>query len=326
MGAIMNGIIGLFRFIFGNKGKIFGTVAVTVCFLAILFPINDLNDLITSQISSLTNRKVFLQFDSMSLSPIGPKLTLEKVFVESSDFPTLTSDLLSLNPSLMSLISRQPEGSITAQGLFKGDVQISVSTASKSEAGAARSKIELQAKELNLKDIREFTNLPVPLLGKLNISSTALADLTLTEQPEMDLNVTISQFEMPSSSIDTFATGPILLPTLKFSSVEMKGKLANGKFTIESAKIGTAKDEFYGDIKGDFGLTLRNENNVVRPIFGAYNLDINLKANTAFYQRANFFFLSIADRYKSEVPGGVQFKFKLSGASFGPPPTYSPLR
>lgn len=322
----MNAIIGLFRFIFNNKGRIFGTVIVTIFFLAVLFPLNDLNDLITSQVSTLTNRKVFVQFDSMSFSPIGPKLTLEKVFVESSDFPTLTSDLLSLNPSLMSFINRQPEGSITAQGLFKGDVQISVSSTSKSESGANRSKIELQAKELNLKDIRDFTNLPVPLLGKLNVSSTVLADLTLTEQPEMDLSVTISQFEMPSSSIDTPATGPILLPTLKFSSIEMKGKLAGGKFTIESAKIGTAKDEFYGDIKGDFGLTLRNENNIVHPIFGAYNLDINLKAKTAFYQRASFFFLAIADKYKTEVPDGVQFKFKVSGASFGPPPTYSPLR
>ncbi len=322
----MNGILGIFRFVFKNKGRIFGTVAVTIFFLVVLFPLNDLNDLITSQISTLTNRKVFVQFESMTVSPLGPKLTLEKVFVESSDFPTVTSDLLSLNPSLMSLISRQPEGSVTAQGLFKGEVQISVSSTSKSEAGANRSKIELQAKDLNLKDIRDFTNLPVPLLGKLNVSSTALADLTLTEQPEMDLSVTISPFEMPSSSIDTPATGPILLPTLKFSSVEMKGKLAGGKFTIESAKIGTVKDEFYGDIKGDFGLTLRNENNVVRPIFGAYNLDINLNAKTAFYQRANFFFLVIADKYKTEVPDGVQFKFKVSGASFGPPPTYSPLR
>ncbi len=322
----MNKVIGLFRFIFSNKGGILAALALTIFFFCVLFPLNDLNDLITSKVSEITNRKVFLQFDSMSINPIGPSLTLEKIFVESTEFPAITSDFLSVSPSFRSLITRQPEGSIKAQGLFKGEVQLSMNSAAKSESGVARSKIEIQAKDLSLKEIRDFTNLPVPLLGKVNVNSSVIADLALTEQPEMDLNLSISEFEMPSSSIDTPATGPILLPTLKFSSIEMKGKLAGGKFTIESAKLGTTKDEFYGDIKGDFGLTLKMQNNVIQPSFGAYNFDINLKASSAFFQRANFFFLALSDKYKTELSDGIQFRFKISGASFGPPPTYSPLR
>ncbi|MFZ3229409.1 MAG: type II secretion system protein GspN [Pseudobdellovibrio sp.] len=319
----MNGIIFAFRFIFANKWKIVLTAWFTLIFIFILFPFNDLNDLISAQISKLTQNKIFVQFDRMNLSPIGPKISLEKIFVESGSTPTITADDVSVSPSLSSLISKQPEGTITASGILKGDVEIRLKSAAKSESGLARSKLDIQAKNLSLKEIRDLAQLPMPLRGTLSITSTALADLTFTEQPEAEMAIAILKFEMPSSSVALADMGRVNLPELKFATVELKGKLANGKFIIENGKLGNNKDELYGDIKGDLSVTFQNRDGQITPILGGYNIDLNLKATTAFKERAKFF-LTFLDGYKSEVADGTQYKFKIQALA-GMPPQFTQL-
>lgn len=322
---MMNVIILSFRFIFRHKWKIFSTLGLTLVFLFILFPINDLNDLITSQVSKLTKKNVFVQFESMSFNPLVPKLTLEKVFVEGKSIPTITSEILTVSPSLKSLFSKQPEGTVAASGFLKGDMQISLFSAAPTDSGLKRSRIELQAKDLNLKDLRELASLPMPLLGKLSANSSALVDLTFTEQPDADLNMNILRFEMPSSSVIFGDLGRVNLPNLKISMVELKGKLSAGKFIIESGKIGNANDELFGDVKGEINLTFLNTGNQIQPQVGGYDIDLNLKASTAFKEQAKFF-LGFLDGYRTDLPDGARYKFKIKSVAAGMPPQFTPLR
>lgn len=322
---MMNGIILSFRFLFANKWKIILTVWFSLIFIFILFPFNDLNDLISAQISKLTQNKVFVQFEEMHLNPFGPKISLNKIFVETGSMPAITTDELSVSPSIFSLISKQPEGTVTASGLFKGDLEIHLKSGPKSEQGVARSKLDIQAKNLSIKDMREIAQVPLALRGTLNLNATALADLTLTEQPEAEMNLTIQKFEMPSGSISMADMGRVNVPEIKFTNVELKGKLSNGKFVIETGKLGTNKDELYGDIKGDLTLTFQNQNGQVVPFVGGYNIDLNLKASAAFKERAKFF-LTFLDGYKTELPDGTQYKFKIQAAAAGMPPQFTQLR
>lgn len=322
---MMNGIIKAFRFVFANKWKIILTVWFTLIFIFVLFPFNDLNDLISAQVSKLTQNKVFLQFEELHLNPFGPKISLNKVFVESGNMPALTSEELSVSPSLSSLISKQPEGTIVANGFLKGDVEIHLKSGAKTESGLVRSRLDIQAKNIGIKEIRELAQLPVALRGTLNLNATAQADLTFTDQPEAEINLVIQKFEMPSGSVNLADMGRVNLPEIKFATVELKGKLANGKFTIETGKLGTNKDELYGDIKGDLTLTFQNQNGQITPFVGGYNIDLNLKATAGFKERAKFF-LTFLDGYKTEMADGTQYKFKIQAAAAGIPPQFTPLR
>ena len=321
----MNFIILSFRFIFKHKWKFFSTLCLTLIFLFILFPINDLNDLITSQISKFTKKNVFVQFETISINPFVPKITLEKLFIEGQTFPTITTENLSMSPSLNSLFSKQPEGSVMAQGFLKGDIQVSVKAAASSDSGLKRSRIELQAKDLNLKDVRELANLPMPLLGKLSVTSSAIVDLTFTEQPEMEINLNILRFEMPSNSVFLGDLGRVNLPNIKMSLIELKGKLLAGKFTIESGKLGNANDELFGDIKGEVNLTFTNAGSQIVPVLGGYDIDLNLKASSAFKEQAKFF-LGFLDGYRTDLPDGARYKFKIKSVSANMPPQFTPLR
>ncbi len=322
---MMNAIILSFRFAFKHKWKFFSTVFFILIFIFILFPLNDLNDLITSQVSKLTHKNIFVQFETMSLNPFGPKLTLEKVFVETSQIPSISVDKLSAAPSFSSLFSKQPEGTVKAEGFLKGDVQVSLKSAPKSESGLSRSRIEVQAKDLNLKDIREVANLPMALLGKISVTSAVTADFTFTEQPEMEINLNILRFEMPSSSVLLGDLGRVNLPTVKMSLIELKGKLAAGKFTIESGKLGSANDELFGDVKGEVNLTFINAGSQVIPVMGGYDIDLNLKASPAFKEQAKFF-LGFLDGYRTDLPDGARYKFKIKAVAAGMPPQFTPLR
>ena len=83
----MNGFVIFFRFLFSNYKRILLIFVLTLVFLILLFPLGDLNDLISSQVSKLTNGQVYFQFDNMHLNPLAtsdtaPHLDMRRIFCD----------------------------------------------------------------------------------------------------------------------------------------------------------------------------------------------------------------------------------------------------
>lgn len=321
---MMNSIVIFFRFLFSHKWKIVFTLFLSVVFIVILFPLSDLNDLVSSQVSKQTQNQVFLQFDKMSLNPIPVSLSLENVYVETRQLSALTSQEVRVQPSIAALLARKPGGTVTAKGFLKGEVEVSLKPAS-SNGAVDKSEIHLNAQNINLKDAREAANISLPIKGQLSIESHAIADLTMTEQPEMDLNLVISKFELPSTSIALQDFGQLSLPELKLGRIELKGRLNNGRFQIETGKLGTAQDEFYGDVTGNLNLTFQNIQGQIVPVIGGYDLSLDLKAAQSFQDKARFF-LSFLDGYKVQSGATAGYKFKVQASAMGMPPQFIPLK
>lgn len=328
---MMNGIVIFFRFLKNNFGKFVLGLFLVVLFLYILFPFSDLNDLVSAQVSKLTQNRVFLQFDDLHINPVTASISLDKVFVETPQVSSITVEELSASPSIASLIQGKPGGHVHAQGFLKGDLKISLSptAASKTEGkeGAASVKynVDLSAQNLSLKELKDMMNLSLPLKGQLNLSTQAVADITFAEQPEGEVSLSINKFELPPSGISLADMGRVNLPEIKLGQIELKGKLANGKFVIETGKVGTTKDDFYGEVKGELGLTLQNMGGQVVPLIGAYSISLDLKANNAFKERAKFF-LSFLDGYKRDLPDGAQYKFRIQAQAMGLPPQFTSMQ
>ncbi len=315
----------LFGIIFSSKLKILVMILSTLVFLLVLFPINDLGDFVSSQVARLTGNKVFLQFEElkMSLFP-APGMKVEQVFVEAQGVPGISVQEIRFAPAVMGMISQKPYGTVDAKGLFKGDVQISVKSGSRSENGGERQRVEISAKKLSLQDLREVARLPVMMKGKLDLESTALVDLSFTEQPDVDVNLNISQFELPPSNVNT-PMGPLTMPDLKLTSVEIKGRLAGGKLIIEHGQIGKESDEMRGTITGNLDLSLANQGGVINPVIGGYTFNIDLRMKNNFLNRASTF-LILVDQYKTPTAEGAQYKFKVSAANTMMPPSIGAVR
>lgn len=308
-----------------GKGKIFVMVFSALVFLFFLFPFDDLSDLISSQVSKLSNNSVYLQFErlKMSLFPT-PGVKMDQVYIESLRTPALTAEELVITPSVSGLIQQKPYGHVAAKGLLKGDVDVQVGKGTKTENGVDRQKIEISAKKISLHDLRELANLPVLLKGQLDLQTTALADLSFQEQPDIEVDMTISKFELPPANVNT-PMGPLTLPDLKLSTVELKGRLAAGRFVIENGTIGKPGDELYGTIKGNIGLTIVNRGNGFGQQIGAYNFEVDLKTKRSFQDRAALF-LTFIDGYKTPTNEGAQYKFKVSATNPMMPPSIGAAR
>ena len=146
----MNYIILFFRFIYQHIGKILSAVILCVIFIFVLFPFSDLNDFISSKISELTQKKVFVQFEDMHINPLSPSVSLDQVHLEAGNIDNLSIDSIMAKPSLMALIKRQAGGHLTADGLFKGQLDLKLTPISTLESGAQKLTIDLEAQKMNL--------------------------------------------------------------------------------------------------------------------------------------------------------------------------------
>lgn len=308
-----------------SKGKIFVMVLSALAFVFILFPFDDLSDLISSQVSKLSNNSVYLQFDKLKMSLFPqPGVQMNHVYIESLRTPALSAQELVITPSISGLIAQKPYGQVSAKGLLKGDVDIQVGKGSKTENGLERHRVEVTAKKVSLHDIRELANLPVLLKGQLNLQTTALADLSFQEQPDVELDLSISKFELPPSNVNT-PMGPLTLPDLKLTTLELKGRLSAGRFIIETGTIGKPGDDLYGSIKGDIALTINNRGGSFAPQVGAYNFEVDLRTKKSFQDRAALF-LTFIDGYKTPTSEGGQYKFKLTATNPMMPPSIGAAR
>lgn len=321
----MENVFKFFRMLKANKGRLFVMVASAIVFVFLLFPFDDLSDLISSQVSKLTNNSVYLQFERMKLSLFPqPGMKMDRVYIESLRTPALTAQELVITPSVTGLIQQKPYGHVSAKGFLKGDVDLQVNKGPRSDNGIERQKIEVKAQKISLNDVRELANLPVLLKGQLNLETTALADLSFQEQPEVELNMVINQFELPPSNVNT-PMGPLTLPDLKLSTVELRGRLSAGRFIIETGTIGRPGDELTGTIKGNIGITIQNQGGRFAQQIGAYNFDIDLKTKRSFQDRAALF-LTFIDGFKTPTADGAQYKFKVSASNPMMPPSIGAVR
>jgi hypothetical protein len=231
---------------------------------------------------------------------------------------------IEISPSIGSLISQKPAGTLTAKGIFRGDVEIEIKPGKRTEAGAQTQVLSLRAQSLSLAEINKIAELPIMLKGKLNLTTSGMADPTFVDQPDFDLEMHIDQLDLPSSTVNTMM-GPLNLPDLKLSSVELKGRLSAGRFNIEKGNIGKEGDELFGTIKGGMSLVIQNQGGNIRPILGAYDLSLDLSIKKSFQDKAALF-LSFLDAYKSPLTDGARYQFRVNATSPQMPPALGAVR
>jgi len=315
----------IFSSLLQNKSKILILILSTIVFIFILFPFDELGDLVSSQVAKMTGNQLSIQFDRMSLNlfPIG--VQFGNVHVDPANAPSLSADELGVHPSIAGLISQKPYGSISADGFLKGNLNVKVSSAPKTEKGTERHRLEISAKKISLNQIRQMANLPVNLKGSMNIDTTAMADLALIEQPEVsELSLSINQFELPSGSINMNGF-EVTIPGLKLSQLELKGRMNEGKFYIESSQIGKPGDEVVGQVKGTWNIEFINAGGRPMPRFGAYDLQLDLKLKKSFQEKASSYLLFVDNFKKPMADGSAQYKIKLVGVDMIAPPRMIPI-
>lgn len=301
----------VFGFLWGQKWKISLIQILIPLFILIQFPVDDLNDMITTQVSKLTGGRVYLQFDKLDLGFVPLSLTMEKMSLDLPGLSTLNINQLEVYPSVVNLLLQKPAGEIQAQGVFRGNLTASLSPGKKLENGAPSQDIEIDASQIQLAELRQFLRLPVAIRGRADLKAKGYLDLTFSAPPDISAELQSPDLELSSSTVNT-VMGPLNLPDLKVSRLNFKGRLSNNQLLVEETNIGKETDEILGNVKGQLGLELKPMNGGVFPIMGNYNYKVDLRVKKSLEDRAKLF-LMLVDAHKRPEGADSRFRFNIVG-------------
>lgn len=306
------------------KGFIFLSLMSSILFFALFFPTSDLTDLVSSKVSELTKNQVYLQFQDMHLSVFsGLGLKLDTVTLDLPGMPSMNADRIIISPSLFSLFRGKPGGSIEALGFFRGQVKVSLAPPLRSE-GTDVQDFDLNVRDLRIQDLKSLIQLPVLLKGQINGQVKSKLDLSFAKQPEGQASINLEKLEFPSQMIQT-PMGPLGLPEVATSRIDVRGTLSEGLLRIEEARLGKAGEDLSGLIKGQMKMEMKKVGTKMVPVFGAYSIDIDLTLSPSLRERA-VLFLSFIDRFKVVRDQETRYQFRLAAQNTFMPPTMTPIR
>ncbi len=321
IGQLINSFLNIFRF---HKTKILVVLVSALVFSFLMFPYDDLSEVVSSLVSERTNGQVSLQFEKLGIQifPL-PALAIEDVVVESSFLPPLAASGASLAPSVSGFLSFRPGFNANIYQVFNGDVSIELKTGKKTEQGVSTQNLRLEIDRIDLAKANEAIDLPLKLQGRLSGDTKVNLDPSFVNQPEGDVTINVKELRFPAATIAT-QMGPTALPGMSWSNIQLNGRLTGGKLIIERAELGSATDLLNGVIKGDveFRLEPRGAGGA-GVVWGAYQLNVDLNVNSKV-ERELIILQALLGTYKSTTTTGAKYKFRVSGQRFGMAPAFGP--
>lgn len=335
MGSISGAISGLISFFRNNLGKLVLFPFVVLLWVPFIFPYGDLRAVISTTGSRLMGEGTAIDFDTMALGLGFPvSFDFEGFEFVRTGLPVLSADRLTATPSLGALIRRKPGGKVEADGFFAGQVKASLSpgAALKENAGnkhditANISGIQLALLTTALKraGILNFT-----AQGSIDSQATATIDPTFGDQPVADLNLSANTIAVPSISVPIPGMGPVQTPSLQFAKLDFKGKLQEGKLQIEDFTFGQGSDSLSGRVRGELGLSLKNDGGRIRAMTGAMDLRVELSVSQSMMDAMTKSGVALAllmvEKFKTVAGDNLKYGFRVQSTASSPTPKLLPL-
>lgn len=317
-------ILAPFSYLFREQKKLMALMLLmTFVFAILIFPYEDLSDVISELVAKASQNQVFVQFDDLGLGVLPPSLKMTNVALDTPVLPTIKAKRLYLSPNLAGLLAFSPGFSAEIDDVLKGQVDIDLRAGKKINDNIRLQTAVIRLKEIDLKALTSFLQAPVDLEGRLGADLAGNVDPTFTEQPDGSITVTISNFHLPPSTIPT-PMGPYTPPNIEISNVVLKGTIKAGNFEISEGTFGQTGEPINGRIKGRIAVRLRMMGPQLVPDFGAYELKVDLSFDRT--TESNFkLFLSFLDKFRTVTGSGSRYAFRLAGPNFYMPPNPSAL-
>lgn len=330
----MNEAIQKFLFVLKNKKLLILKVSSTyllffLIFTMLMFPFSYLSNYLTTAVAKATGNQVFLKSKDIHLS-LFPAfgVELEDVELETVQIPKVQAGRLIISPSLIGLITDLPKMQNPQPGAAPviPDVSLKLydflgsNTEAKINKTDGKQKIVLSTKKLELKQLSSLDLLPIRLIGELNLNLNSLVDTSFKQQPEGDIEISISKLTIPSTNIAIPGMGSIPLPKLSVSDVRIKGRITDGRLIIEQAKMGKPNEKLSLELIGQLTMSVLPSPRGPRVNWGAYSLQTVFNVDSKL---ANDLLLeALLGKHKvKETNQKMTFGIRMTGRSFYSPPT-----
>lgn len=321
--ALIQFIKNIFKY---HKKKIFLAFISALVFLVFLFPYDDLSDFITGQVSKATDHQVFLSFDKIvfSFTPT-PGLTLKSVNVETPFLPPMKIKEVSASPSLVKLLAFQLAVSLSLKGLWDGNLDFT-GEFGKVEDVSYMPLMAAKFTNISLKEIAtvlgQTLKTSIDVSGKLN-GRVELSTTSFKEQPSGEVEVLVGDLRLPRSISTNI--GPLTLPDIKFSELQVKARLVGGEVIIDEGTLGQRGEPISGKFKGKMSMNLDRFGTRTNIVFKEYELKMDFHIQKAIQSKLSLF-LSFIDKFKKVTNDGSRYTLKISASKPSIVPQLDPVR
>ncbi len=312
-----------------HKMKVVFSVIAFVFFLVVLFPFDDLSDVVTEKIAQATHDQIFLRFDHLGIAFLPPALEMDNVTLETPFLAAVKASSMTLTPAIGRLLMLQPGVRFSAAALFKGDLTGSVGMVKKNNHDQV--EFSTKYKNLDLLTISQFFESQWEVSGKANIvADNGIFDPSLTDPPKAELEVSAENVGLPNTlPANIPILGGTIIPTMKFSDVGVKGRLVNRELIIDESNLGGESDPFRGKVKGKLEVDFRQGPGGIYPQMGGYDLSLNIEMDRSFesdlQKRLPIVYDQIT-KYKSVTGKGSRYSLRLRSQNPMNPPEVTPIQ
>lgn len=325
--------------IWSRKIYIAVSLGSALFFFVMFFPFNDLSLAISSTVARMTNNQVYVQASQLNFHLIPkPAISATDIEIETA-LPPIKAQWAKFTPGLFSLLFSAPTlikasggdpqamkdmssalgMSFDAQGIWGGELELSVGSGKKGERGP-RSRIYLSLEEVNLAEVQRWSQISTAFSGQASFETDILVSPSFEEQPDGEYNIHISKFNLPAGTVSVpmgEATFPISVPHLTLAEVVLKGRLVGGNLVIEQGQFGRPQDPLNGRIKGQLGLRFQPSGQGIVPQFGSYNLTVDLNTSATVQKELSFAFFPLEPAKQPVAGGGARYLFRATGQGIG---------
>lgn len=289
----------ILSFIKNNKYLILLSFALTLIFIILLLPYNDINTYISSKINTYTNGKIqfkakkFYILPSLSLGFNDNLISYKKTEaqIKKITIKPLWLDSLLLNFGI----------NVTAYSIFGGDITFSLKQ--------IKSKKHNLAFNANLQNI-SLDKLPlnsIKLGGKVSAIFQTLIDVNLFNTPNINIKIDSNKKIQIFNSKIPSNFGPIQIPSTSFSKLKAMITTKNEVVNIKTLELGSPTDNIYIKIKGNINLKIKKERRTKILSVKSYKLSIYIKAQQVPSQLKSLF--SLINSYQL----GNTYSFNIKG-------------
>lgn len=326
MKPVLDFLTNVVRF---HKLKIAATLGFAAVFFVLLFPYDDLGNLLTTTIYNGSGQQVYVHAQDLELGVLPvPGIQANDVNIEpgarGTPFTPLHFDSLSIRPMLMALLTLRGGASLEASGLFGGVASLSAKTVSTlfSAQQGAFEITDLALQDLSISSILAYAigaNPSFKIGGRVNAASSSLRiDPTSKEPLAGDLGLTLENVVLPTTiPIPNFGEFQDM-PQVKIQKADFRTQLANNKLRITQGNLGVAdRDPISGRILGEVDIRPGPGGGFVP---GQFNICVEINVTQSFYDALAKRLGSAIDLIKSGTEGfrrrdeqGIKYGFTATG-------------
>ncbi len=331
---MITAIANVFKY---HKAKVGLVILSTLLIGVMIFPYDDLGDLVSSLVSKGSGNQVYLKFSNLGIDLFpSPGLSLKDVEMDTPVATGIKAGELSISPSIPSLLMFKAGGTARLTDFLNGNFILGFQGRNSVTATDGSGHYEISAESLDVAQVTKVMDIDFPLRGRISLEAEGDVDATFAEPARAEFDLTAEKLQMLPMMFNIPQFGPMNLPGVLFSQVGIKGRFlpqdressrnqVNQDLILEEVVLGADRDPIQGRVRGKLEVRMMTGGGGVRPILDTYDLRIQITAKPAA-QKDFGLYLSFLDKHKKETAAGSVYTFRVAGRAMGSPPELTTLQ